>query len=201
MSKREEITNKLQKEAKDLLNNKSLWSPFISSGKIHVTGSAYLDLLVYPDLDVYYEIFDPKINIIDIFAEAARYFIGMKEVSSLKLEKELNKKYPNKVPEGIFFQYKINNGKHLWKVDIWAIADRKVLEKKMKELKNFKEKMNEDQRKLILLTKHQLAKPFGRTPVFSSYLVYKAVLEEGINDVDQIIAYIRNQGGNVDRLK
>ncbi len=197
----EEVANELQKEAKDLLDIKSLWSSFISNGKIHVTGSTYLNLLVFPDLDVYYEIFDPKINVIEIFAEAARHFIGMKEVTSFQLEKELNKRYPNKVPEGIFFQYRFNNGKRLWKVDIWAIADRKVLENKMLELKKFKEQMTEEQRKLILFTKHKLAKPFGRSPAFSSYLVYKAVLEKGINDVDQIIAYIRNQGGNVDKLK
>ena len=197
----EETANELQKEARDLLNNKSLWSPFTSNGKIHLTGSTYLDLLVFPDLDVYYEVYDPKINIIEIFAEASRYLIGMKEVKSLKLEKELNKRYPNKVPKGIFFQYKFNNGKRLWKVDIWAIDDKKVFEEKIQESKDFKDKITQEKRKLILLAKNELAKPFGRTPVGSSYLVYKAVLEKGLTTIDQIFSYIRNQGGNVDRIK
>ena len=61
--------------------------------------------------------------------------------------------------------------------------------------------MTPQQRKTISLAKHKLAAPFGRTPVGSSYLVYKAVLEEGLNDIEEILAYIRKQGGNVDRLK
>lgn len=197
----EKIADELQKEAKDLLDNKSLWSPFISNGKIHVTGSAYLDLLVFPDLDVYFEIFDPKLNVIEIFAEAAKHLINMNEVSRLDITKDTQYKYSDQVPEGIFFQYRFNNKKHVWKIDIWLFADKKVMNEKLLESQKFKEKITKDQRKLILLTKHKLAKPFGRTPCFSSYLVYKAVLEEGFNDVDQIIDYIRNQGGNVDRLK
>jgi len=195
----EKIAGELQKEAKDLLNNKSLWKPFTPHGTIHVVGSTYLDLLVFPDLDVYYEISDSS-NVIDVFSEAARYIIGMDNVTSLEIEKELYKRYPG-VPEGIVFQYRINNGKRLWKVDIWAIADKKVFEEKIQESKKFKVQITKKKRKLILLAKHELSKPFGRTPVGSSYLVYKAVLEEGLSSVDQIITYIRNQGGNVDRLK
>ncbi len=195
----EALSNELQKEAKDVLDNKLLWIPFTSNGKIHVTGSTYLDLLVFPDLDVYYEAND-SVDIVDVFSEAARHIIVTNEVTSLEIEKELYKRY-SQVPKGIFFQYRINNGKRLWKVDIWAISDKTVFEKQMLESRKFKEKITESNRKLILLVKDKLAKPFGRTPCFSSYLVYKAVLEEGINDVDQIFDYIRKQGGNVDRLK
>ena len=194
-----EIANELQQEANALLNNKSLWIPFISNGNIYVTGSTYLDLLVFPDLDIYYDINDSA-KVIDIFSDAAKYIIGRDDVTSLEIEKELYKRY-SQSPKGIVFQYRINNVKRLWKVDIWAIADKKVLEEKIQELKKFKENMTEKQRNLILLAKHELAKPFGRTPVGSSYLVYKAVLEEELNDTNQIIAYIRNQGGNVDQLK
>lgn len=194
------LSGQLQKEARSLLKNKALWQAFTGKGKIHVSGSTYLNLLIFPDLDIYFETND-KIHVLPIFAEAAKNLFLMNEVTSIEMEKELNKKYPKQVPEGIFLQYRINNGRHLWKVDIWAVKDPNVLQAKMKESFSFKAKMTPDQRKLILEAKYKLMLPFGRTPVGSSYLVYKAVLEQGLDTVDKIIAYIREQGGNVDKLK
>ena len=195
----EKIANTLQQEAQDLLHNKGLWQTLLSKGNIHVTGSSYLDLLVFPDLDVYFEAQNSN-DVIDVFADTAKSFIKNKDVTSVELEKELYKRY-TQVPKGIVLQCRFNNGHRLWKIDIWAIEDPQVLTKNMQEMQAFKNQLTSKQREIILEAKHTLAKPFGRTPVGSSYLVYKAVLEEGINDVGQIITWIRNQGGNVDKLK
>lgn len=194
------IANQLREEANVLLNKDLLWHPFASTGIIHVAGSTYLDLLVYPDLDIYYETHCPE-KIIDIFSDAARNLIRSDAVKSIELEKEMHNRYPKQVPKGIFLQYRIDNGVRLWKVDIWAIEDRQMLLETMQEAKKFKTAMTPEQRNTILLAKHRLAAPFGRTPVGSSYLIYKAVLDEGLNDIDEIIAYIKKHGGNVDRLK
>lgn len=121
-----QLSDELQDEAHILLRDPILWQPFAANGKIHVAGSTDLNLLVFPDLPVYFEAADPA-HILDVFAKAAKT--------------------------------------------------------------------------LILRAKYRLMIPFGRTPVGSSYLVYKAVLEEGLDDVDQIISYIRDQGRNVDKLK
>ena len=53
------IADQLRQEADALLNNDLLWQPFSSTGIIHLAGSTYLDLLVFPDLDVYYETKNP----------------------------------------------------------------------------------------------------------------------------------------------
>jgi len=194
------IADQLRQEADALLNNDLLWQPFSSTGIIHLAGSTYLDLLVFPDLDVYYETKNPD-HLISTFADATRNLIRCEDVTSIECEKDMHKRYPKQVPKGIFLQYRFNNGMRLWKVDIWAVEDKRVLIEKMQESKKFKETMTPQQRKTILLSKHKLAAPFGRTPVGSSYLVYKAVLEEGLNDIEEILAYIRKHGGNVDRLK
>lgn len=193
-----ECAKELRDEAQELLDREELWAPFASRGAIHVVGSTYLDLLVFPDLDVYFEVREGEL---EAFAEASQALILADDVTTVELEKELHLRYPAMVPEGIFLQYRIKNEKRLWKVDIWALADTELLEQKMAESARFKEKMSLEQRELILQTKHRLAAPFGRSPVGSSYLVYLAVLEEGIGTVDGVIDYIRAQGGNVDTLK
>ena len=195
-----QLANVLKKEANDLLKNELLWKSFEKKGKIYVAGSTYLNLLAFPDLDVYFEAKDAK-SILTVFADAAKSLIVLDQVKSIELEKDLHQRYPKQVPEGLFLQYRIDNGYRLWKVDIWAVADKSILDSKMQESARFKEKMTLEQKELILQAKHQLMAPFGRTPVGSSYLVYVAVLEKGLNTVDEIIDYIRAQGGNVDKLK
>ena len=195
-----QLSDQLQKEADALLKNKALWQVFSGKGKIHIAGSTYLDLLIFPDLDIYFETTE-TFNILEIFAQAAKNLIVIKEVTSIELEKDLHKRYPKQVPEGLFLQYRINNGNRLWKVDIWAVKDQNILNAKMKESAGFKAKMTPDQRKLILEAKYKLMLPFGRTPIGSSYLVYKAVLEKGLKTVDELITYVRDQGGNVDKIK
>jgi hypothetical protein len=192
-----EIASLLQKEAQNLLSTEILWNSLLSCGNVHLAGSTYLDLLIFPDLDVYYE--PTNENVIPLFARVASELINIKDVMSIELEKEMYKRY--KVPKGVCLQYRFNNGEHLWKVDIWALEDKNILLEKMEETKLFKNKLTEKKRALILQTKHKLAAPFGRTPIGSSYLVYKAVLEENLDSVESIIAYIRQKGGNVDKLK
>ncbi len=195
-----ELADQLQKEAKILLNEKQLWHTFLQNGKIHIAGSTYLDLLVFPDLDVYFETTD-TINILNIFSDTARNLIIIDKVRSIEFEKDLYKRYPKQVPEGLFLQYRIDNGSRLWKIDIWAIKNKNILNTKMKESADFKNRMTPDQRKLILQAKYKLMFPFGRTPIGSSYLVYRAVLEKGLNTVDKILSFIKEQGGNIDTLK
>ena len=95
-----QLADQLQDEASILLENSALWRSFADHGKIHVAGSTYLDLLIFPDLDVYFEVMD-VVNILDVFSDAARELIGMDEVTSIEFEKDLHKRCPEQVPEGI----------------------------------------------------------------------------------------------------
>lgn len=188
----------LQEEAQAIIDDKKLWKPLLDNGKIIVGGSTFLDLLVFPDLDVYFETGDDVTN---IFAEMARHFVRRNDIPRIDLQKDIHEKYPGQVPEGIFLQCRFNNGRRIWKIDIWAVKDPEIVTNKMKEAKHFKDIMTSKQRELILQVKTKLAAPFGRTPCFSSYNVYKAVLEEGLQDIDSVISCLRTKGCNVDKIK
>lgn len=194
------LSAQLQKEAQELFNDKALWLPFTNHGKVYMAGSAYLDLLVFPDLDVYFETAKESEDL-TVFSKAIEALILQERVTNVELEKDLHIRLPDQVPEGLFFQYRIHHGKHHWKVDVWALKDKHLLTEKMEESAQFKSQMTAEERRLILEVKYRLMEPFGRTPVGSSYLVYLAVLKENLRSVDEVIAYLRDQGGNVDRLK
>ena len=195
-----QISDQLQAEANELLNSPSLWSPFSTSGTIRVSGSAYLGVLIFPDLDVYFEEAE-GCPILEVFSNAAKQFITNEQITSLEFEKNMHKRYPKDVPEGLFLQYWIHNGLRLWKVDIWCVKDKGILRKKLKETTDLKARIGPKQRELILAAKYKLMLPFGRTPVGSSYLVYQAALKQRLDSVEEIISYVRARGGNVDKLK
>ena len=82
------IADQLRQEAHASLSNDLLWQPFSSTGIIHLAGSTYLDLLVFPDLDVYYETKNPD-HLISTFADAARNLIRCEDVTSIECEKKI----------------------------------------------------------------------------------------------------------------
>ncbi len=120
----------------EILKNESVWKPFTDHGIIHPVGSYALGLLVYGDLDVYYEPTNPK-NLIEIVA----------------------------------------NGLHT------ATHENAM-----------KSKLTPQNRELILKVKHHVMGSMGKTPSFCSFNIYKAILEEGLEDLNEIKDYLRSQG-------
>jgi hypothetical protein len=183
----------LRTEADFLLKNKKIFKPFVENGLLHVTGSYALDVLVWRDLDLYFEPNNPK-GVYEIFAESLKLLTLDTTVTRIKLEKALYKKYAH-VPKGIYLGIKVQfDENHLWKIDIWALDHKKVQNNLLREIASFKDKMTAEKRNLILRTKHALMGERERTPSFSSYFVYKAILEKNMENVDQIKTYIRSQG-------
>ena len=189
-----EKTKRLQSEAKSILANADLWNILSSSGIIHATGSFDLGLLVWPDLDIYFEPNDNR-ETITIFSDFVKFAAKDPNITTVKLEKELHKKC-TLVPNGTFLQIKIKEKETLWKVDIW-IFEKDYLNEKLAEIKALKDTMTEQEWTLILQRKHEMINSKGRTPSFSSYLLYKAVLEEGLSSLNDIKEFIRGNGVQV----
>ena len=115
-----QIQKELQIEADAILNDESLWKPFTDHGIIHPVGSFALGLLVYGDLDVYYEPTNPK-NLIEIVANGLHTATQKNAIKTIRFERELYKKAP-KVPPGIYLQYKLEvKSGRIWQIDIWSV--------------------------------------------------------------------------------
>ena len=183
----------LHKEAKKLLENAYFWEPF-EQGKIYPSGSYFLDLLASLDLDVYFVPGKTKKSVEDIFANAAKFYVKHASVVSIRVEKALHTQYTT-VPKGYYLQVKIEvPSGNIWQVDIWTLSDKRVLDKLLNETNILKSKIDPKTRALILKTKNAILRPDGSTPSFSSYYIYKAILEEGLKGLKDIKAYLVQNG-------
>ena len=184
-----ERASRLQLEAGELMKTIRLMESLHPFGDVVFTGSYYLDVMVYPDLDLYV----PMTSIKNIFA-AAGQMASCARVERVTYE---NEDHPT-IPGGLFLNLRVNSGDwgRPWKVDIWWL-DEVVIREKMHIMHHFKKVLTPDLRQQIIQYKSTLINSAGRTPQFSGYFVYKAFLDEGLRDPTEITRYLVSNGINI----
>ncbi len=182
----EERSQKLRKEADKVMKMINLKRNCAHIGQIVPTGSYYMDLMMYPDLDLYL----PHTNIDKLFALATKLakYNCVTEVVFLKGDK-------GDLAGGYYLKPRVEFGKwgRPWKVDIWSLPNR-IIKKKQKELNKLKERMTPQQRKLILKYKYSILTDKGRTPMFSGIYIYQAVINHGMTNYNKITRYLKDHG-------
>jgi len=101
-------------------------------GKVVPTGSYFMDLMMYPDIDLYL----PHTAIEKLFTLAAK-FAKIKCVNEVVFQKGDK----GDLARGYYLKPIIEHGDwgRRWKVDIWSLPAR-IIKKKQKELRNLKER-------------------------------------------------------------
>ena len=147
--------------------------------------------MVYPDLDVYFQKEDSKVDLPHLFAEGLALGAQLPDVISMRFEKELYKMRPH-IPKGIYLQMKLKWNSRVWQIDIWHLENETELQNILKETEKLKAKIAENSqiRDLILEAKHAIKRKDGSTPSFASFYVYRAILDEGLRDLDAIKSYV-----------
>jgi len=178
----EKRSRKLRKEADEVLKIINLKRHCVRIGKIIPTGSYFMDLMMYPDIDLYI----PYTKIENIFALAAKLALYdcVKEIVFQKGDK-------GDLAKGYYFKPIIEYGNwgRPWKVDIWFLPIT-VVEKKQKELQYLIDRMTPAQRKLILNYKYSILTEKGRTPMFSGIYIYRAIINHGMMKYKEITKYL-----------
>ena len=177
---------KLREEADLVMRNIGLEDILRPYGEITPTGSYFLDVMVYPDVDLYM----PKVSIGQLFEIGAR----LAEVSIVTRVVFEKSGLPN-LPGGLFLQPRINHGEwgRPWKVDIWSL-DASVIAEKMSQMSHFAAGMTPALRAQILRYKFSLLNDEKRTPSFSGFFIYKAFIDEGLAEFDQVTQYLIDNG-------
>jgi hypothetical protein len=177
---------KLRKEAEFILDQLKVREIVHPYSKTVPTGSYYLDVMAYPDIDLYIR----KLSIDQLFE------IGCQLAKSeLVFRVEFEKSNDPRLPGGLYLKPRITFGEwgRPWKIDIWSL-DEKVIEQQMKPMQHFKRKMTAQLQEQIIRYKLSILTGLNRTPMYSGYFIYKAFIDEGIKDFQHVTEYLIANG-------
>jgi hypothetical protein len=189
-----EIADRLHKAGAELLAG-GLDELLRSYGAVCYSGSYYLDLMAWPDLDVYLPL-DPSQEYLTKFLGLGPRLASVCQLISLRFKNHV--RYPEvPLPHGLYWGARAEQNSCLrWKVDIWALPPA-VIEANQTELERLKSKLTPQKRTLILELKQALLTPEGRTPILSGYHIYCAVLDHGMHAIGEVQEYLKNQGVSI----
>lgn len=177
---------KLIQEADFIIREVELYDILELYGRIVPTGSYFLDVMIYPDIDLYIS----KVSINQLFQ------IGAKLANSkMVCEVVFQKSKISSLPDGFYLKTRIEYGDwgRPWKIDIWSVDDA-IVDKKMKPMQQFKAEMTEHIREQIISYKASILTDNYRTPMFSGFFIYQAFINQGISDFQEVTTYLIDNG-------
>jgi hypothetical protein len=182
-----EQSNKLRQEADLVLGYVRLYDILRPYGKVLYTGSYFLNVMVYPDIDLYIT----KVSIDELF-EIGAQIASCELVTQVVFERTDD---PVHLPEGLYLKSRVNYGEwdRPWKIDVWSLKEEIILQK-MEDMQQFQRKMTPTLRKQIIRYKLSVMTSQKRTPKFSGYYIYKAFIDEGLTDFESVTRYLISHG-------
>lgn len=179
----EERSRALLREADEVLELIHLKQHCAAIGDITFTGSYFMDLMMYPDVDLYLPQTSPE-TLLSLAVELSKYDC-VQRMNYIRGG-------PGELKEGLYLKPVVGHGNwgRPWKIDIWSVSTS-LMEKKQSELTDLKNRMTPAQRARILNLKHQLLNAEGRTPMYSGFFIYKAVVDHGIEVLEEVIQFLR----------
>ncbi|SFS76120.1 hypothetical protein [Paenibacillus sp. BC26] len=189
-SELEALNTLIKTEADGLLYLNGLTQVLEKYGGVFISGSYFLDLMTWRDLDIY--LANDKMN------EETFFELG-KEISLCIKPSKMN--YRNEfigqtehLPKGYYWGCYATFNSNDWKIDVWAISSKKF-EQKQQKIEELKSQINAVQRLAILKLKNSLFNhPLYRKKFFSVD-IYNAVIEDNINSEENFKNWLEAKRG------
>ncbi len=185
----EDRSRALQREANDVLDLIRLYELCAPIGRLMPTGSFFLDLMMYPDIDLYLPATTPDV-LLTVAVELGKHPCVQKI--------NYSRGGPGELKDGLYLKPVVVHGhwERPWKIDMWALP-LTIVEKKQAELEDLRARMTPEHRQRIVDTKYRLLTNEGRTPMFSGIYIYRAIVEHGLEQLDDIVEFLKGNGINV----
>lgn len=192
------ISKSLRKEAEHVIYKNGLNDILNSYGDIFYTGSYHLDLMIWPDIDIHMALKSDPYSIKTFFQLGSK-IAAFPGVFSMKFNNCIILPLHETAPKGLYWKTYIDRGqaRKPWKIDLWAFSPE-AIRKSREEMKEILKRLDRQKREQIIELKHSLLIEDDRTPIFSGYHIYQAVLFKNMKKRKDIIDYLKKQGVNVE---
>jgi hypothetical protein len=182
-----EHADKLRQEAEIVLGSIRMYDILRPYGKVYPTGSYYLYVMVYPDIDLYLT----KVRIDQLF-EIGAQITASELVTQVVFERSDD---PVHLPEGLYLKSRVRYGDwgRPWKIDLWSLPENVIL-RNMAKMQHFQGKLTPALREQIIRYKLSVMTSQQRTPKYSGYYIYMAFIEEGFTDFESVTRYLISSG-------
>jgi len=195
MIKQNELLNnqeKLQKEAKEIIEKLNLIKILSQYGKINIVGSLKYGLMVWRDIDIDL-VLENKILETNYWKIVKKIFLD-KKIQSITLSDNQNIEDKNR-PKSLYIGIKyLDNEENIWKIDIRLLNKNDLNTGKVEELIN--EKITPENRLTILEIKSQVCNDPKYHKEFSSIDIYESVLTNGVNNLEEFENFLKLKGKN-----
>lgn len=181
-----EKQSSLQRQAEKILSDLGLISFLSKFGKPTIVGSYALSLMSWPDIDI---VVVSPMKIQD-YLETVTYLFPKQNIYSLSLQDFRKSIYLDR-PQGLYcgISYLVKP-KTFWKIDIWFMPEAKALNL----VNSVKSRLTNENRLTILKIKNEMREKTKHGKEVSGMDVYKAVLDNGVKDLEEFRKYLKKQG-------
>lgn len=193
----EVIAQNLKQQALTILEDSKIISQFAKYGKIKITGSLALDLMVWPDIDVQIQLHHAD-DRVKIFTDFSYLLLGNSNVRSVKLI-NFTPERDSKMPIGMYLgiEYKHSDNTK-WKIDLWSL-DQEDAQQNSEYIEKIQNRLNIENKQLILYWKHKILLN-GRVPKMGSHTIYKAIIFENLTKDEDILDYLLKNNINLSHI-
>jgi len=155
--------------------------------KVFPTGSYLLDVMVFPDIDLYISPVGIPL-LFEIGAQIAHCELVTQVVFERSDDLIL-------LPGGLYLKPRIRYGNwgRSWKIDIWSLDDD-IISSKMAEMEHFCSRLTPELRQKIIEYKLSIMTAQLRPPAYSGYYIYKAFIDEGLVEFESVTRYLTGHG-------
>ena len=183
----------LRQEASELLNKEGLLSMLNAFGTTQVIGSYTLDTMTWPDIDISMNLSDEQ-NV-ERFFELGKRIATKFQITKMSYSNHFIRNFPG-FDHGLYWGIQLRYAKREWKVDLWGYGDTDY-QKHIAESDALHQRLQQADRTAILRIKHVICQhPDYRGNVYNSMAIYRAVLEDKVESVDEFKAWLEKPHAN-----
>lgn len=182
------LNSTLKAEADELLHKHGLLAAMQKYGRVHITGSYFLNTMTWRDLDLYLD---------SSTMTGADFFMLGHDISNAVGAGKMH--YRNEfimlsgLPRGKYWGIYTNILQpNNWKIDLWAIETR-LCDEYMSYARNLKAQINEAKRMMILEIKNGVCMHPDYRKEFTSIDIYNSVIQDGVEGLESFRHWLKEK--------